>query len=66
MRSRHHGAGRVPTPPAGRVAAPLGHTAPGLPEERIRELRKRIREGVYDAEEVAGVVARRILAEGGP
>ena len=37
---------------------------PGLPDERVRELRRRIEAGRYDTPEVAEEVARRMLESG--
>ena len=64
MRPKHHRARRAPAPPAGRVPPLAAHPAMELSEDRLRALRARVREGVYDVEEVAGAVARRILARG--
>lgn len=37
---------------------------PRLTPDRIAEVRRRLRQGFYDSEEVAAEVARRILARG--
>ena len=46
------------------LAASPVREEPRLTPDRIAEVRRRLRRGVYDSEEVAAEVARRILERG--